>query len=121
MVRIYYDILGHQKLRVIDLIYLLILFINKTKKNNLNLILGNLITVILSINLFNLNRTDRINIFSNLRFNCYSYEVNYINITNFWVNFYFILNDNRSKLLMFLFFFFFYFYFRERTKRNIAG
>ena len=82
---------------IISIIYLFILFINKIK-NNLNLIIGNLIIINLLLNLFNLNWIDWIYIFCNLRFNIYSYGLIILTLWIFGLIF-ISLNNNRLNCL----------------------
>ena len=89
------------------IIYLLILFLNKI--NNLNLILGNLTIIVLLINLFNFNWIDWINIFCNLRFNCYSYGLIILTLWIFGLIF-ISLNNNRLNCLLINLLLFYLFY-----------
>ena len=81
---------------IISIIYLFILFINKII--NLNLIIGNLIIIILLLNLFNLSWIDWIYIFCNLRFNIYSYGLIILTLWIFGLIF-ISLNNNRLNCL----------------------
>ena len=90
---------GFIKIMFISLtIYLLILFLNKM--NNLNLILGNLTIIVLLINLFNFNWIDWINIFCNLRFNCYSYGLIILTLWIFGLIFISLSNNKLNCLLI---------------------
>lgn len=83
---------------ILLIIYLFILFINKII-NNLNLIIGNLIIIILLLNLFNLSWIDWIYIFCNLGFNIYSYGLIILTLWIFGLIF-ISLNNNRLNCLL---------------------
>nr|ARA91121.1 NADH dehydrogenase subunit 4 [Apis koschevnikovi]BAW89011.1 NADH dehydrogenase subunit 4 [Apis koschevnikovi] len=83
---------------MIMLIYLLLMFLLKV--NNLNLIIGNLIMMILFLNLFNFHWIEWLNIFCNLSFNNYSYGLILLTLWIFGLIFLSLESMNKNCLLI---------------------